>query len=808
MVSFRSRAIFFFAASFFLAAGVTRAQTPDERRVRIQQALVRRDYSQAQTELEGLKAAAPDKFAANNYDYLLARVADRRGDVMRNVVNYEAVVARRSVLSQYALWHLAQFARTTGDLPREREQLRLLIASAPGSVLLPAANKRLIQSYFESRDYPSVIGLVKPSADPVRGAATREALAMLARAYLESDQKELARAAFTDLITKMPNPAQPDDFALEAVRALDQMDGGSSVRVAQLAEPEHMRRAGVYQFNRDFATARLHYAEIVARFPQSPNVPEALFQTGRGYYNESQYEQALPVLRRVVDEFGTSTNASDAINFAAGALSRLKRTDEAIVLYQKAIAAYPDAPTPERPYLNLIDALRDAGRDQEALRWAETTQQKFAGKPAAGQALFARARIRFQAGDWNGALTDLAALKGIATLPGLSLPGGTTPAELTFLQAYALEQLGRYDEAVTTYLSIADGRAQYYGWRATARLQALVFNDNARTIVAAKRAQLATEMDTALAGSNFEGARVAAQNLLRFTAEAAESQKLLDVLKRCYVALPAYSAMAEPTLLPVGRTELLTAPSAPATEAPSHKQLADELLFLGLADEGSAELAVAGPAFDTASRDGAFTLATLYARGDQANNAVRYAEPLWKTVPADYVMELAPRGMVRLLYPSPYVESLLQEAPPRGVDPRFVLSIARLESRFRPDVKSYAAARGLMQFISATADQIAAEIPRPGFKQEELYNPAVAIQFGSQYLANLFRLFPQQPQAVAASYNAGEDNVARWVARARSNDPDRYVCEIAVAQPKDYVFKVLSDYRIYRLWYDEKLNPR
>ncbi len=109
----------------------------------------------------------------------------------------------------------------------------------------------------------------------------------------------------------------------------------------------------------------------------------------------------------------------------------------------------------------------------------------------------------------------------------------------------------------------------------------------------------------------------------------------------------------------------------------------------------------------TLSRDEAYTLAVLYKRGENANRAVRYAEPLWKKVPADYLLELAPRELVELLYPAPYAEALNEYAPPRGVDPRFVLSIMRQESRFRPEAKSIAAARGLLQFIPSTANQIA-----------------------------------------------------------------------------------------------------
>ena len=63
------------------------------------------------------------------------------------------------------------------------------------------------------------------------------------------------------------------------------------------------------------------------------------------------------------------------------------------------------------------------------------------------------------------------------------------------------------------------------------------------------------------------------------------------------------------------------------------------------------------------------------------------------------------------------------------------------------------------------------------------------------------------PEAVAASYNGGDENVARWVARARSNDPDRYVLEIGFAQTKDYVYRVMSNYHAYQRLYSSQLQP-
>ena len=69
-------------------------------------------------------------------------------------------------------------------------------------------------------------------------------------------------------------------------------------------------------------------------------------------------------------------------------------------------------------------------------------------------------------------------------------------------------------------------------------------------------------------------------------------------------------------------------------------------------------------------------------------------------------------------------------------------------------------------------------------------------------------MFPNQAPAVAASYNGGEQNMTRWLARSKSDTPDRYVPEILFTQSKDYVYKVMANYRIYQIFYDDKLKAK
>ncbi|HYY57146.1 MAG TPA: transglycosylase SLT domain-containing protein, partial [Pyrinomonadaceae bacterium] len=711
---------------------------------------------------------------------------------------------------------------------------------------------RLGESFLESGDYQSAIAALGPRARPDGAPSARQALALVGQAKLRSGQAQAARDTFNSLIAQLPDPSRPDDYALAAVRGLDLLDSGSQEaaekQAPQLPEAEHLRRAGVYSFNRDFAGARRHYMALVERYAQSANVADALYQIARGFYQERSFEEAIKYFQRVTNEFPSSAAASDAQSFIASSYVRMKRTDEAVAAYRHFIEKYGDAPNPERPYLNIIDALREVGRDAEALDWIQQTRARFKGRVGASLALFSQAKIHLTRGDWAGALSDIDALRAESDLGGMRTPGGTNQTEVSFMRAYTLEQMGRTDEAINAYLDIPDGRNEYYGGRATRRLRALAVDARARGLIDTRLKALRADAQASLSGGQAERARLSLQRALRLTEDASARGELLEMARRAYASLPAYNKFPAPRLLPSGRQNVITAGTQQETTAsPSHRALAEELLFLGLYDEGAPELAVASKASDAASddkiasstneaggdaaaarkppsktaaaaddgarpstpsRDAAYTLAVYYMRGELANHAVAFAEPLWKQVPSDFLIELAPREMVELLYPVPYRSALLESAPPRGVDPRFVLAIMRQESRFRPEAKSVSAARGLLQFIPSTADEIAAQLGLRDFSQDDLYDPRTAVLFGSQYMGNLFKLFPDQPQAVAASYNGGEDNVARWLARARTSDPDRYVLEIGFTQAKDYVFKIMPNYWVYQSLYSERLERR
>ncbi|MEW6129998.1 MAG: tetratricopeptide repeat protein [Acidobacteriota bacterium] len=793
----------------------------------IRAAMEARDFDRAESLTRELRAANPQAFAANNYDYLLGRLAERKGSYAEAQAHYMAVLNRGSILAPYALWHLATLARATGDFATERQHLTRLTVSFPSSVAARKARDRMVNSLRDSGEFRATIPLLRPLAS-TSGVAGRKALAQLGEAYLKTGDAQTARTYFDQLTNTR------DDYALAACEGLDQIDANAP------NEFEALRRARIYLTNRHWAEARKHLLYIVNNFPQSQNRAEALYQIGFAFYREDNYPDAIKWFEQAYQEFPQKKEGSEGYYFVATALQKAQRYDEAARRYIDFISAYPDSDRIEGAYRNIVDSFRYAGKYEEAIQWTRKMGEVYANKPLQTVAVYNEARIEMARGRWEVALTLLTRLQALPAVPKVA--GGNISGETNFLRVLAIEQLGRLAEAARLYLAIPDDRDNYFGQRATARLKMLAATKEGRSIIGALLNDYRAQAKSALAAGRYLEAKNAASQALRLTGDENTVRDLLTVLRASYNNLASYNSVWKYRLIPVGRSILSAGERGDATNA----GLAAELLFFGLYDEGVTELRLGGfsamqksamtdasstladanaplappvngamksvvAASSTASQvsgDYSFSMAVYSNRGDQSNYAIGYAEPLFGSVPKDYRVELMPRDLIELMYPAPYKDAFNAYAPKLNVDPRLILGLARQESRFNPAVKSHAAARGLLQFIAETAEKLANEEKLNGFELDDVYEPEIAVRLAARYVYDLQTLFPNNSQAIAASYNSGEQGVERWIFRAKSSDVDRLFAEIALPETKDYVAKVLCNYRAYEQLFTKELKPR
>lgn len=781
--------IFVFLLFLSLSFGATcQAQPPitAQRHNQLRTALDHHDLAAAEQILREFQSKSSQAFIRNNYDYLFARVLDRRGNAKEAATAYQKVVSRNSIFSGYALGHLAELARATGDFKGEQTYLSQMLAKFPAQLNAESARKRLGASYFKSGNYAQAIATVQPISG-LSGSFARESTARIGEAQLALKQTATAKATFESLLN-----GGKDDASLRAILGLDRIDAEANT---QLSEAEHLRRARIYQFNRAFAEARPHWLAIINGTPTNPNRAEAAYEMGRGYQWEDQFRDAAKYFQMAYDIAPKSEEGEQGFYYVGHCYQYLNEADKAIARYSEFLQLFPRSKFFGYAYLNAIDSLRAVGKNTEALAWAQRAQTECREPFIQVTGLFQQARIHLSQEDYLAALADFTALKA-RNLSVRGLVAGTNLSEVNFMRAYCLEKLGRFDEAINEYLTFTEGRNNahgYYGQRATARLRGLTANQRATRIIQTKLSNFLATAREANTQGNAATAKAAANQALRLTADEATRKEMLEILRTAYAKLPAYARVPTYSLTPAGRTNPLgeQEPAATGTDA---RTLANELLFLGLYDEGAPALAASGMVSD------AYSLAVYFERGDNAARALNFIEGQFNSVPDDYRPDLMPRATAELMYPNPHHDALQKHAVSRNVNPFFVLSIARQESRFEAKVKSPAAARGLLQFISSTSSAIAQQLNLSDFEQDDLYNANQAILIGSQYMQNLFTEFAH-PANVAAAYNGSEQSVRRWIARSKSDDVDRHVIEIGKRETKDYVYKVMDNLWAYQSLY-------
>lgn len=448
-----------------------------------------------------------------------------------------------------------------------------------------------------------------------------------------------------------------NDSTLAAVRQKDLASRDATGKLQTLTASEHIYRADVYMSNRVFPNAREHYQKIIESYPsETALMPRALFGMGRAFMWEKQYPLAVKYFEDLTRDYLNTKDGREGLAFKGACLVRLGKPAEAAKVYEQYTVMFPSGERIESSYLNVTDALREVGKDEQAAAWTSKIRQRFPNSATETNAVFARLRMEMARKKWNEAL------KSADEMRLLKYPKGTMTSrdEANFLRAFILEKLGRKDEAVAAYFSVPDTLVSYHGGAATERLESLIENNN----------------------------------VLRANLQQRQANVRILALRT-------------------------------------------------------------------------------------ANN-----------------------------FPALYRDDLIKHSAARRVDPRFVLAIMKQESSFRADAKSPAAARGLLQMTVDTAAKYVQKANVNLLQPEDLYRPSVNIALGSVYLAELQAQFPNLPEAVAASYNGGEDNAARWLRRADSKEPFLFAAEVGFAETKDYVFKVLTNYRAYREIYTEDLKRK
>jgi soluble lytic murein transglycosylase len=153
-----------------------------------------------------------------------------------------------------------------------------------------------------------------------------------------------------------------------------------------------------------------------------------------------------------------------------------------------------------------------------------------------------------------------------------------------------------------------------------------------------------------------------------------------------------------------------------------------------------------------------------------------------------------------VFYPLAFWPQLTAHTRATGIDPFLVLALMRQESMFDPAARSPADARGLMQLLPNTADRVARQAGEPS-PDGKLYDPDTNIALGIAHLQLLLQVNQGDTLKALAAYNGGEEALARWQRSFGTLEDDEFVESITYRETRDYVKRVMGNYRRYRQQY-------
>ncbi len=152
--------------------------------------------------------------------------------------------------------------------------------------------------------------------------------------------------------------------------------------------------------------------------------------------------------------------------------------------------------------------------------------------------------------------------------------------------------------------------------------------------------------------------------------------------------------------------------------------------------------------------------------------------------------------LLQIIFPPAFSDIVKQWAEAFKVKSQWIWAVMRQESRFNPHIVSIAGAKGLLQVIDPTARKMLRIMGENQYNYN-LFNPDDNIKIGTFYLKFLFKKFNDDPVLALAAYNAGENNVEKWVKTNSYSCIDQFVEEIPYQETRKYVKKVISNWMVY-----------
>ena len=519
--------------------------------------------------------------------------------------------------------------------------------------------------------------------------------------------------------------------------------------VTHSAEEWATRGMGLFDKNQNAQAEAAFTAALAAPGLDAATECVARFHRAQSVWKQRQRTRAAPLFAEAETACQRAQNrdlVARSLYQGARCLAAASEPDQAIALYARIEAEFPEHRLADDARLRAAEVLTDGGDDDGAEQRLRDLPDRYPKGDVASEALWRLAFAAWRAGD--------------------------LPKSLRWLD----ENLRRFPREEIYY---AAGRAHY--WRGRIFEKQGVPDEAQRAYARAVReyplsvyALLALERMR----HKFPQTRASLLRELRPAISAEQKQSVWDFRPQPLFAEPGFLRAVELARLGLG--------------SESRRELARlGLVFSDHAQESQS------PTSATAREDGYWITAVLLDRGRlwSASHAIpRYTLTAYRW---SYPTDARGDARWRLAYPRAFPELVSKNSKANRVPEALQFAIMREESAFVPKAESFANALGLTQMLVRTAQRFATwHVTR-----EALLDPSKNLDVGSRFLAFLLDHFGGALPMVIAGYNAGENAVDRWLRERGTLELDEFLETIPYDETRNYTKRVLASVFAYSWLY-------
>ncbi|HKQ04200.1 MAG TPA: transglycosylase SLT domain-containing protein [Blastocatellia bacterium] len=533
-------------------------------------------------------------------------------------------------------------------------------------------------------------------------------------------------------------------YELAATRASVQAEQrlaalGAAVKDHPGTLDEERARADALLESKQFNEAAQAYTNLLTRFPEAASNDAIQLHLGKSLLGARQTAQAVTPLARVSE--ANAELKAEALFNQAEALRRSNRAAESGVIVDRLLKQNGKSRWAQDALYNLARDLDKADHDAEAMTRYRQIVALYPKSQYAAEASYNLGWYAYRMKQYADAARLLE-----QHLASYRYPDSKFIGEAGFWGAKSEERLGNPGRALALYDLVNQRyRYGYHGYLAGMRAAKL------------RAADPSLKAEAIKSGSDLERIR---QNVTYVE----KIEETADGSEKAFLAR------------------------------------ADDFEVIGLGELAIKELNTAQEHAPTSPRIN-LRIAQYYARrGEnfQATLMLRRGYPdIYSYQEAD-----VPREAWEIMFPLIAWTTIKQEAKRYGIDPYMAAGLIRQESVFNPMAISRVGARGLMQVMPATGQLISRKQGGGSITAADLYNPAINVKLGMNYLAQMLGQFGRIEYA-AAAYNAGPGRAQRWLAERGGLDIEEWIETIPFTETRGYVQGVLRYAANYRRFYKE-----